>query len=457
MNRLGLSLEWKAAPPGEAVGPEKPTWARLELRVDDLVLTRHKSMDAVLGASSTADDAIEGPVSGLVEWIVDNFAHVLWEAQTPVPKLDATTGFRAGLPGLHAASAWWSNLPNGADLSRIGAWQQRHTFGAASSQLAVPSIVFVPEANRVGMFVSLPPSALDPSVRLHLSSDQTEHWLERDDLRERLTSLVEGSLQQASADADCHQWVSWLRPRWEAVQRRESSEQERRRLRFGDTVARLWNAQIAPLRERTSVVDGVLSDVAEVQADDQLAQLLAALSAPSAGRVASPRWKKLVPTSVKASKPHEEGYELARRVRHDLRLGTDPIERVDILLTEQDIADRAVDVGGLFRSACTVEERQASVFVDRSVRGLTARRVALATAFGRLLFDGQGKAWGAAFGDHARVQETRRAGAFAAELLAPGEVVTRYMSDPQGLAEDYGISLAAAQWRIHNVARALPL
>lgn len=82
---------------------------------------------------------------------------------------------------------------------------------------------------------------------------------------------------------------------------------------------------------------------------------------------------------------------------------------------------------------------------------MAARRVALATAFGRLLFDARGKAWGAAYGDHSRVLETRRAGAFAAELLAPSEIVPEYASDPQRLAEDYGISLAAARWRLHNV------
>ncbi len=70
---------------------------------------------------------------------------------------------------------------------------------------------------------------------------------------------------------------------------------------------------------------------------------------------------------------------------------------------------------------------------------------------GRLLFEAQGKCWGAAIGDQSRVQETQRANAFAAELLAPAEAVRRYGNDPERLAEDYGISLTSARWRIHNV------
>ncbi len=447
-------MQWKTAPLDEAFGPEKPTWARLEMRVGDAVLTRHSLDGAFLAPDRPVEDAIEGPLSGLAEWMVDNLPFVLWESHVPVPKLDASKGFRSGLPSLATAANWWRDVGGNYDLARIAGWQARHTLGAAASQLAVPSMVFVPEAGRVGLYVSLPPADLDPSIRLHLPSDPEEYWLERADLRDRFERFVEAALQRGGEDLENARWVNWLSARWVNAKAKEASEVERRRLRFGEVVSSAWEQKIAPLADEKAIVEGVLSDVEEIESDADLTRLLAALRPTQSNAHDGAAWKRLVAKSpLGLAKPYEEGYELARKVRHDLKLGTDPIDRVDILLSNLDISDREVDSGRVFRSACRVEGKQATIMVDTSVSGVTARRVALTTAFGRLLCDSRGKMWGAAFGEHARVQETRRAGAFAAELLAPAAIVPKYATEPQLLAEDYGISRSAADWRIHNVMR----
>jgi hypothetical protein len=122
-----------------------------------------------------------------------------------------------------------------------------------------------------------------------------------------------------------------------------------------------------------------------------------------------------------------------------------------VLLSEIDIQDAEAESGGLFRTLACLQDRNASVVVSRDVKGVIPRRVALAEALGRFLFEARGRDWGAANSEQSRWQETRRAGAFAAELLAPAEAVRGYPDDPERLAEDYGISLGSARWRIKNV------
>lgn len=167
------------------------------------------------------------------------------------------------------------------------------------------------------------------------------------------------------------------------------------------------------------------------------------------------RWKDLTPATPPVRGPaYAQGYGLARKVRKDLGLGTDPIQRMDVLLSQVGVRDMEAPSFGLFRSASCIRERTATIVVSRDIFGVVPRRVALAASFGRLLFEGRGKAWGAAVGENSRWEETRRANAFAAELLAPASVVPKYADAPERLAEDYGISVASARWRIYDVLNA---
>ena len=56
-------------------------------------------------------------------------------------------------------------------------------------------------------------------------------------------------------------------------------------------------------------------------------------------------------------------------------------------------------------------------------------------------------------GDHALLSESRRANAFAANLLLPREVIEGARltgSELVNLAESYGISYSAVRWHAHN-------
>ena len=451
MPRLDFSIRSVVAPEEEAFGPEKPTWAQLELRVDDMALTRHVSHEPLSISSAVVEDAVEGPLCGVAEWFVDNFAEFLWETHVPVPKHSSFEGQRVAIPDLREAAGWWQDFAPLTDLRALATWQQRHTLGATTTQLALPSLVFLAEADRIGLFVSQLPGKLAPNVRFRLPEGCAEFWLDRDSLRETASEFVDDVLRLAADSEDGRKWSEWLQARWQDAKQRESSIVERRRLRFGRAVADVWDERVEPLGGKREVLEGVLSDIAPLGTAESLDLLVRAL--PDDGRRAGDRrWTGLIQDSpLTSGRAYDQGYELARKVRKELNRGSDPIDRVDVLLSEIDIQDAEAESGGLFRTLACLQDRNASVVVSRDVKGVIPRRVALAEALGRFLFEARGRDWGAANSEQSRWQETRRAGAFAAELLAPAEAVRGYPDDPERLAEDYGISLGSARWRIKNV------
>lgn len=73
MNQLTFDFEWKD--PGGARGPElSATWARLEIRVGDVPVTRVDDLRA-----RSVRNAIYGPLYPVAEWIVSNWWSLLYE------------------------------------------------------------------------------------------------------------------------------------------------------------------------------------------------------------------------------------------------------------------------------------------------------------------------------------------------------------------------------------------
>jgi hypothetical protein len=280
MARFDFTVDWQAAPDDEAIGPEIVTWAHLGLRVDDVVLTRNRPMAHFATGEASEIDTVEGPLAGIAEWVVDHFPEILWETTLPIPKhaaLDGQPG--SGIPNLRDAAAWWVNVPDEVNRAQLAAWQQRHTFGVACSQLALPSLVFVPEAGHIGLFVSAAPEQLDPNVRHVLPQEMREFWLERDDLRTTLGQLVDGVLSAAKSSADHHIWAHWLERRWLKARELEQAEDHRRRLRFGETTAQLWPEKIATLGSTAATaVEGILDDVRELVSADEVGRVIDAVT-----------------------------------------------------------------------------------------------------------------------------------------------------------------------------------
>lgn len=441
MNTFRIRKLFLPAPPDEAFGPERPTWGQLEITVGSDTVTRNR----VLGPND-ARDYVVGPLSGVAEWIVDHFPYTLWDTSSPTSASDAESEFGRNVPSLADAAKWWGDNSVAQRSVDVAIWQLRHTLGVATSQLALPSLVFAPEAGRVRLVASKPPNSLDPDVSFSFGSTSSEYWLDRVELAEQLSKFVDETLQAARESEP--KWASWMEKRWQTAQQKERSSAERLRLRFGDTVASRWHQLTA---QQVRLADGFLSDVRHLE-EHEFERVLKILEMPvgESGNWTNLAARNTTPTAA----PHEQGYDLARRVRHDLGLYNEPIDNVEMLVRERGI-DVETENTDLFRSMALSRGKQAKI-VFKSADGLTARRVSLATALGRLLFDSRADGWAGAFSGFARIQETRRAGAFAAELLAPASVVAeKYMHKPKALAEDYGISFIAAEWRIHNVARQL--
>ncbi|MBI2374148.1 MAG: hypothetical protein HYV07_09125 [Deltaproteobacteria bacterium] len=123
---------------------------------------------------------------------------------------------------------------------------------------------------------------------------------------------------------------------------------------------------------------------------------------------------------------------------------------MDVVLAHLGVEDTALPADELFWSATCVSDRAAIICVAKETKELAHRRSAQASALGRLLFESRPKSWGAALGYYSRWVESRRAKAFAAELLAPIEVVRqRYIDSPAALVADFGLTPTSAEWRIH--------
>lgn len=451
MARLRLEVAWSEAPEEEAFGPELPTWGNLTITVDGRPLTRNLPVRPFSSGALPEADHVSGPMSGIAEWFVDHLAEILWEFPVPFPKLDEHD--RSGVPGTGQATRFWRDLRDAddeVDVVDLARWQRRHTVGIAASQLAVPSLVLVPEPNRIGLFVDSLVDSVDPSVRVLMGSER-EFWLDRADLRAEVSQFVDGVIARAEATSDGSAWAKWLSARWIQAKERETDPEVKRVLEFGRVAAGLWQRRLRDNAVRPAV-EGLLFDVRAPQSDDDVECLLSAVSA-SSPRPRESTWRTLRNGSetIGGSRPAHQGYRMARKVRKYLGLGDGPIERTDIVLNNLDVNDGAVESRHLFRSVAVVRDQHAWIGVASENNGHAFTRVARAAALGRLLFDSSGPTWGAAVGTHSRWVETRRANAFAAELLAPASAVReRYMHDPEGLAADYGISASAARWRIHN-------
>ncbi len=104
-----------------------------------------------------------------------------------------------------------------------------------------------------------------------------------------------------------------------------------------------------------------------------------------------PGWQRLNTSRVSTNQPDFlQGYQLARLVREKVGLGDDPIDSLPHLLRELDIqCDKSIN-SSLFRAAgCAAPGRRAHLVPSASegrMQSYTASRFAIASAFGRLLW-----------------------------------------------------------------------
>src|SRR5437762_2408521 len=94
MSTVEFTVDWK---PGRDVRfPEEATVAELEFRLGDEAITRHKALGS---AAAPVSDTVYGPVAGIVDWLIENWASLFWETQTPFRKI-REAGQEAVFPGV---------------------------------------------------------------------------------------------------------------------------------------------------------------------------------------------------------------------------------------------------------------------------------------------------------------------------------------------------------------------
>jgi hypothetical protein len=460
--RLRLDPCWTDPPDAElAFGPERSTWAALTIRLGGLDVTAHRSAEAGEGTS------VVGGMSGLAEWLVDNWVYILWDIHPPFPKFrSALFDETSWVPSLADAWEGWERFSSlKVDRRALGSWQHRHTLGHATSDLALPSISFLPEDKRVGVAIGATPVPFDPGVRFAILERPLHApvWVAKDDLEDELRAFVTATVNRARATGqdDEKHWATWLGERFAAAEREAHDTTVRTRLMFGEFVANRWPEAQHALGADADALRGILLDASHVLDDTTFERLQALVEAvvketSSKGLSVQPEWKAVREHADFAGPPHERGYRLAERVRSLL-------DEPDAPLTDMAQALERFDVklepwraeGNLFRSAViAADQGSARIVYSRGNgihSGVAPTRFAIAAAFGRLLYGASRRtgAFGAAHGAQSRWLQTRVANAFAAELLLPSAAL--YLGhDLQVLCEEYGISRSAAEWHRSN-------
>ncbi len=412
---------------------------------------------------SADQPSVVGGMSGLAEWIVDSWLPIHLEIHTPFPKLPSSWRAQRGarFPSARDAVRGWPDFVaenetvSGDDL---GAWQQRHTLGESRSDIALPSIVFVPEGAWMGIGLDHVPAALSPTVRFSPPAfagtwPSPPVWVPIEDVSVALQRFVDATIERAANDRASAPWAQWLGTRWSDTRTRAKAPDEMRRWMFGDLVAQRWDDLEQRLDGGITALSGVLVDSALVSEDATLKSLATEIGAvPAEGK----RLKRDFARVDWGLPPFREGYRLAQEIRSCLKLGSVSLDTADLkkALARFGVQAKPLRAHGLFRSAVWTRGGGAVLGWandDPRFRGEVPSRFAIAAAFGRFLSGfAEGETGGAAHGEQARWRPTQLANAFAAEFLLPIQAIHKGFKSVGDLAKSYGISRSAAEWHIVN-------
>lgn len=450
MASLRLSCEWLDAPtPDAAFGPERTTWGQLTIEVNETCVTENVPSDG----ERVSRRSVTGPMSGLADWLVENWASVLWDVRTPFPKVFGDASARVPtLQQLREGSVTEANI---ADLAK---WLHRHTLGHGSSDLALPSLVLLPEDRVIGIAVAPPDYHLSPTVRFNHESPPEPVWIPKDEIVGTCAAFVEEVIGRAERSQDGKRWASWLRDRFKVAQDEASKPAVQRRMMFGTLVASRWEQVSAKLGSAASALFGVLLDaetVRETAVLNDLSEVVA--KALKNGKPTSRTW-----TSIRSESgelrlpPYERGYRLAQRARAALKDPEGPLTDLPEVLASVGVSLAPFEHPDVFRSAAVATRSgPATVFVARKhAQGVAPSRFAVAAALGRLLAEGHtaGDAFGAAQGGQSRWIPSQVANAFAAEFLVPIQALRQHADDTH-LCEKYGMSRVAVERHRSNRLR----
>ncbi|MFN9692330.1 MAG: hypothetical protein ACK550_00760 [Synechococcaceae cyanobacterium] len=445
MSTFRLVWDWLAA--GEDLGlcgPEIPTLATLEIWIDDICLTTCCDNTK----HSEQRQHVIGPLSGLADWLVDHWMEIFWQSHTPFPK---STPGRGRIPDFKEVL---NSEDQHTDLAAYAQWYGSHCLGQAASDLALPTILFIPEDTQVGIALR-PASSLGASCTFSLDRELDIAWINKNDLDIELQRFVSAILDKANQDPLTVQWAAWLNERWCEVLGRAHDVVERRRQLYGDLVADHWQGIEDELGANAKIIDGILIDSHQVQSADELLSLINQVKGLASETVARPFWSTIQAPAGEGMLPaFERGYRKAEHIRQVLNLGDDPIDFPEVLESLQ-IGLQKISGPAIARSAFMVADSGASdvaLFTSHPrFKDILPQRFSLASALGGLLASRfQSTPFGGASSDQARWIRSQETNAFAAMFLLPASTLETRRS-LERLVEDYGISYSAASWHTENL------
>jgi hypothetical protein len=442
-----IRFEWEWFMAGEEhglCGPERSTFATLEIWIDGSCLTSCRSNSK----HSEQRHHVIGPLSGLADWLVDHWLEVFWQTHTPFSKT------RAGDARVPDYDSVLKSESEQIDIAAYGEWYACHCLGHSASDLALPTLLFIPEDTQVGIAVG-PASSLGATCTFSIGPDRAIAWISKADLGAELKRFVDAILDKARQDQETAAWANWLQGRFDAVLTRERDASERRRQMFGNSVVECWPRIEQELGQNSKILNGILVDSELVGTSDELTPLISHVKRLASENISNPLWASIQASPGEAMLPaYERGYRRAERVRCALNLGDDPVEIRDVLESLQ-IGLKKIDGPAIARSAYMVTESgvaEICLFTSHPrSKDWAPRRFSLASALGGL-FASQSLAmpYGGANSDQARWTRSQEAKAYAAMFLLPASSVEAN-PDLDQLVENYGISRTAAIWHIENL------
>lgn len=444
-----LKLEWDWMPAGEEqglCGPEIPTFASLEIWIDTICLTACRDK----GKHSEPRNHVVGALSGLADWLVEHWMEIFWQSHTPFPK--AMPG-RERIPDYNDARNSEDQAINLADYAQ---WYSCHCLGHSASDIALPTILFIPEDTHVGIAVRPAPS-LRPSCEFTLDKELGISWISKVDLDGELQKFVSAIIEKARQEASTSQWANWLNARWLEALKRAASLTERRRQLFGNIVSDRWQVIEDELGTNSKILDGILIDSCKVQSIDQLDSLVSEIKKLTSEQFSHPLWSTIKTSAGEQMLPaFERGYRRAEHVRDALNLGDDPIDFSEVLETLQ-IQLQKISGPTIARSAFMVADSGAAkVALFTSIprfKGVNPQRFAMASALGGLFATRfQAMPFGGASSTQSRWLRSQEANAFAAMFLLPASSLDA-SDNIEDLVDTYGISHSAASWHLENLRK----
>lgn len=417
MSAFRVYFEWEESP--HVRTPElNATWARLEMYVDDVPITKVEDH-----RSRGVRDGIYVPLYPVAEWLVANW-WFLW-------------------------NEWRADHP-----------AARHNLLAAREGFALPDLSFLPTETRMRLIWRTRSASASDRVSFLLEGSQL---VDKDIVREQIRTLIEGVIQRLTDRNLCN---TFLTSEWEAIL---ASERDPEQNRFCEQAARLG---IDPFNPEPSVAESleqmdtllphaVIDDFCDAVRPDEIPAGIKAVrdfldSLEDAGRCQT-AWHDVRERLAISNghTPWHYGYRQAQRLREYLGI-TGPIKTDLVPMLRQvfdSVKPRQFDAPARIEAiAATGENDMPGIGITSRMAREESQRFLLCRALSDLLAVNA-----PSLVTRAETEHQQRNRAFAAEFLAPAAAIQERLSgdtlteeDLEDLAHEFRVSGFVIRHQIEN-------